>query len=177
MERGPVGAEGNGLGSRLVLIDLTALHQPLQLRGDLLVLDLTPGGAGDGHAVVPIGDDCDLAGGAADGLTQLAGELGHAPHEGILFEDDPAVPVRVDFQRVTFPNTHRAADLLGDDHPAQVILMCQVKHKRIFERVFPLVLHNISKNLQQFNRLNFPIIPKIRHPMCLIRTKSDYAQK
>lgn len=45
MERGPVGAEGNGLGSRLVLIDLTALHQPLQLRGDLLVLDLTPGGA------------------------------------------------------------------------------------------------------------------------------------
>ncbi len=32
MERGPVGAEGNGLGSRLVLIDLTALHQPLQLR-------------------------------------------------------------------------------------------------------------------------------------------------
>lgn len=110
MERGPVGAEGNGLGSRLVLIDLTALHQPLQLRGDLLVLDLTPGGAGDGHAVVPIGDDCDLAGGAADGLTQLAGELGHAPHEGILFEDDPAVPVRVDFQRVT------VIDNIGMEH-------------------------------------------------------------
>ena len=55
--------------------------------------------------------------------------LTQAAHQGILFENDLAVPACINLQRVALADTHGSADFLGNDHAPEIVLMCQVKHK------------------------------------------------
>ena len=128
----------NGPPVSAVLIDLAAFHDLFQLRCDALAHKLPLAAAGHGNDGVPVGDGADAAGGAAHGLTQLGGKVLHAAQQGLFFENHLAVPAGVDLQRVALPDAHGAADLLGDDHSAQIVLMCQVKHK-IFKCAAPLL--------------------------------------
>ena len=54
-------------------------------------------------------------------LTELGREVVQPAHEGILLEDDLPVPAGVYLQRVSLTNTHSAPNLLGNDHPSQII--------------------------------------------------------
>lgn len=125
----PVVAYRHRLVACLVLINLAALHNLLQLRGDPLVRQLPAGQARHGDAGIPVGDHGDLAGGLVQSLAHLAGEVAQAAHQGILFEDDAAVLVGIDLQGVALADTHGSADFLGNDHAPEIVLMCQVKHK------------------------------------------------
>ena len=120
----------NGPLVSAVLVNLAAFHDLFQLRCDALAHKLPLAAAGHGDDGVPVGDGADAAGGAAHGLTQLGGKVLHAAQQGIFFENHLAVPAGVDLQRVALSDTHGPPDLLGDDHPAQVVPLCQVGAKK-----------------------------------------------
>ena len=117
----------------LMLVDLPALHDLGQGGGDALVGQLPPAAAGDGEAGVPVGDGDELARALVQGLAQLAGEIRQAAHEGVFLKHDAALAVGEDLQGVPLPDAHGAADLLGDDHPAQVVPLCQVGAKKFYK--------------------------------------------
>ena len=54
-------------------------------------------------------------------LGQLACEGAQLAHGRIFLEDDLAVAVGVDLQRIALADAHGPSDLLGDDHAAEVI--------------------------------------------------------
>ena len=122
--------DGDGGGALLVLIDLAAFHDLLQGGGDLLVGQLPPARTGGGNAAVPVGDNGDLAGGLVQGFAHLAGEVAQPAHQGIFFEDDPAVLIGIDLQRVALPDSHGPADLLGDYDAPQIVRLCQLSVKK-----------------------------------------------
>ena len=57
-------------------------------------------------------------------------------------------------RRVALPDAHGAADLLGDDHPAQVVLMCQVKHKKSVVHFFVIRFLYFTTFYLLFHRKN-----------------------
>ena len=71
--------------------------------------------------------------GFVNGLADLVGKFVQSTQHGIFFEDDFPVLVRVDLQRVALSNPHSSADLLGDDHPTEVVPLCQVGAKKFFK--------------------------------------------
>lgn len=118
-----------GLALTGVLVDFPTLHDLLQLRGDPLAHKLPLAAARHGDDRVPVRDGADAAGGPAHGLAELRGEVLHTAQQRVFLEDDLTLAAGVDFQWIALPDPHGAPDLLGDYHPAQVVLMCQVKHK------------------------------------------------
>ena len=126
----PVG-DGDGLAFTGVLVDAAALHDLLQLRRDALALELPLAAAGHGDDRVPVRDGADAAGGAAHGLAELPGKVLHSAQQGVFFEDDFSIPAGVDLQRITFPDPHGAANLLGNHDPAKVVPLCQERDKKI----------------------------------------------
>ena len=88
-----------------------------------------------GQNVVPVGHK----GGEGKALVEHLGVLGghgaHLPDGRILFEDHFPVPGGKDLQWVPAPDALGAADLLGDDHPAQFINAAD--DSGCFHAVFP----------------------------------------
>ena len=117
----------------LVLVELTRFQDVLQGRGDRFLHPFPPNQTSQGDDAVPVGDDGRLMNGLVDGLADLTGKFAQATHHGVFFEDDFPVLVRVDLQRVALPNPHGPADLFGDDHPAEVVPLCQVGAKKFFK--------------------------------------------
>ena len=126
-------ADRDGLAVPGVLVDPAALHDLLQLRRDPLAQQLPLAAAGHGDHRVPVRDGAHTAGGAAHSLAKLRSEVLHTTQQRVLLKDDLAVPAGVDLQRVALPDAHGAADLFGDDHPSQVVPLCQVGAKKFFK--------------------------------------------
>lgn len=62
-----------------------------------------------------------MPGGLVQRLRVLLGEIAKLANGRIFFEDDLALSVRENLQRVAFPNPQRAADFLGYDDPAKFV--------------------------------------------------------
>ena len=112
-----------------VLIDPAVFHDLFQLSADAFAQQLPLAAAGYCDNGVPVGDGGGSTAAFGQSLAELSGKVIQTAHEGILFKNDLALPTGVDLQRGALADTHGAPDLLGDDYPAQVVLMCQVKHK------------------------------------------------
>ena len=72
-------------------------------------------------------------GAVAESIAELGGKILQPAQQGILLENDLAILGGVDLQRVAFPDTHGAADLLGDHHAAQIVPLCQVGAKKFYK--------------------------------------------
>ena len=114
-------ADGDGVSPAVILVDAAAFHDLLQLGGDALAQQLPLAASGHGDDRVPVRHGADAAGGAAHGLAELPGEILHAAQQGILLKNHLAVPAGVNLQGIALPDTHGAANFLGDDHPAKVV--------------------------------------------------------
>ena len=125
---------GHGGGERLVVltdaghgaqpgevVDAALRHELFQLIGDGLAQQLPLAGACHGDDGVPVGDSGGKIGAAAQRVAELDGEVLQPADQGVLLEDDLAIPCGVDLQRVALADTHGAADLLGDDDTSQII--------------------------------------------------------
>ena len=135
---------GNGDGVALVRVDdrqraavgrvlAARAHELFELAADAPVEQLTPAAAGHGDDGVAVAHGGNAAGGLVQRVADLRGELGQFAHRGILLENDLPVGVGVDLQRVALADAHGAADLLGDDHAAKVVPLCQVGAKKFFK--------------------------------------------
>ena len=114
-------------------VDATVVHDLLKLGTDALADEVAARAACRGDDTVAVGDGDRRAGRLAQRFAKLRGELIHAAHERVLFENDLPVLARVDLQRVTLADTHGAADLFGDDNSAEVVPLCQVGAKKFFK--------------------------------------------
>lgn len=112
-----------------VLVNLPALHNLLQFGGNPLVGQLPARRARHRNAGIPVGNHSNLTGGFVERLTHLPGKVSQTAHEGVFLKNDFAVFVGVYLQWVALADTHSPADFLGNDHPAQVIPLCQVGAK------------------------------------------------
>ena len=125
--------DGQGLVRALAAVDAALLHDPGQSLGQGLAQQLPLSGAGDGDHGVPVGDGGGEAAGAVEGVAELRRKVLQSPQQGILLENDLPLPGGVDLQRVALTDAHGAADLLGNDHPSQVVPLCQVGAKKFFK--------------------------------------------
>ena len=123
--------DGQGLVRALAAVDAALLHDPGQSLGQGLAQQLPLSGAGDGDHGVPVGDSGGEAAGAVEGVAELRRKVLQSPQQGILLENDLPLPGGVDLQRVALTDAHGAADLLGNDHPSQVVPLCQERDKKI----------------------------------------------
>ena len=115
----------------LIAVGLALLHDLLQLLGIALVHQIPLGCSGHGDDAVPVGDRGDMAGVLHNGLADLRSQLRQVSHGGVFLEDHFSIPLRIDLQRVALADTEGAADFLGNDHPAQIIPLCQERDKKI----------------------------------------------
>lgn len=88
-------------------------------------------GYGDHAVAVTYGDR--PARGLVERFADLCGIAAQLAHGRIFFENDLAVLLRVDLQRVTLADAQGAADLLGDDDAAEIVPLCQVGAKKIYK--------------------------------------------
>lgn len=129
-----LGEDGRGDGDGVALVGVddrqraavgrilpARAHELFKLAADAPVEQLALAAAGHGDDRVAVAHGGDAAGGLVQRVADLRGELGQLAHGGILFENDLSVGVGVDLQRVALADTHGAADLLGDDHAAEVV--------------------------------------------------------
>ena len=127
-------ADGRGHGHGVALIGLgdrqragigrilaARGHELLKLAADAPLEQLPLAAAGHGDDGVAVAHGGDRPGGLVQRIADLHGELGQLAHRGILFKNDLPVGVGVDLQRVALADAHGAADLLGDDHAAEVV--------------------------------------------------------
>ena len=128
----PVGSPDGGIAG-LEEVIAALLHQFFQFRRIGLVHQVPPGCPVKGDDAVPVGNGGNMAGGGADGFAHLGGEFLQVPHGGILPEDHSPVLFRIDLQRVALADAQGAADLLGDDDPAQIVCLCQSGAKNFCE--------------------------------------------
>ena len=112
---------GHGCAAGLKAVDAAVFHQLLQFGGDALAQQFPAAAPRHGDDGVPVGDGAELAGAAVHGVAQLGGEVLHAVHQGVFLEDDLPVPVGINFQRVSLPDTHGTTDLFWDHHPPQIV--------------------------------------------------------
>lgn len=104
---------GHGGGERLVVladaghgaqsgevVDAALRHEFLQLIGDGLAQQLALAGACYGDNGVPVGNSGGKIGAAAQCVAELDGEVLQPTDQGVLLEDDLAVPCGIDLQRV-----------------------------------------------------------------------------
>ena len=71
--------------------------------------------------MIPVTDDHGESAGFVKHFGVGAGKVGKLPQWRILFENDLAIVVGVDLQGVPLADAHGAADLFGDDDPAEVV--------------------------------------------------------
>ena len=100
-----------------------------QVVADGLIPQFLLADAAGRHHLVTIDDARDVPQGAEQRLRVILGEGGHFADGGVLLEDDLAIPVGVDFQRVALADPQGPANLLGNDHPALFVSLCQVRNK------------------------------------------------
>ena len=105
----------------LVAVGVPLVHDLGQGLADGLVQQLPPPAAGDGDHRIPIADRGDGVCSLAQAVADLPGKFRQLPHGGVFLEDQLTILVRENLQRVTLADTHGAADLLGDHHPAEVV--------------------------------------------------------
>ena len=96
----------------VILIDAAVLHNLLQLGGNALAQQLPLGAAGHGNDAVPVCHGTDGPGGTAHSLAKLGRKIIQPAHEGILFEDDLAIPAGIDLQRITVTDNIGTKDLV-----------------------------------------------------------------
>lgn len=130
---GPLAGQQGFLRLALAGVGLATVHQPFHRLTDAAVDEIPPPGTGRREDAVPVADEgcqCETLAQRIDVLGRHAAQL---PHRRILFEDDFSLAGRENFQRVAPADALGAADLLRDDHPPQLVPLCQVGAKKFFK--------------------------------------------
>ena len=112
-------------------IGAAPLHDVLKSCGDALIHKLTLSPAGNCDHRVPVADCGDSVGGFVQAVAYLRCKVGQLADGGVFFENDLAVLVGVNLQRVALADAHCAADLLRNDDPAEIVPLCQERDKKI----------------------------------------------
>ena len=102
-------------------IDRAHRQQFAQRIADGAAVQLGAARAGDGHKLVPVANHDRHAEVFGQNLGIDGGELAQAQQRRILFKNDFPVGIGKNFQRVALAYALGAADLLGDDHAAQLV--------------------------------------------------------
>ena len=89
-----------GIVALLILLDPSPFHDLHHGLGEGPVGQLPLARAGHRQTGVPVGDDGHTAGGFIEGVAHLPYKIPKTAHEGIFFENDPAVTVRINLQGV-----------------------------------------------------------------------------
>ena len=112
-------------------VNRPAVHKVLQLRRDTPFQKLLFRETRGGYYVVPVANDHRASANFKKNFGVLPGELGQFADGRIFFKNNLAVIVRENFQRVALADTHRAADLLRNHDPPEVVPLCQERDKKI----------------------------------------------
>ena len=145
---------------QLELLQLPGLHGSIQLSRDGLAVQLPAQSAACGDDAVPVADDHRSGTGAVEGLAQIGGGCRLLPGGRIFFKDHASADLGENFHWLSLPDLEGAANLLGDDHPSQIVPLCQVGAKKfngffkklVVTRVLSL-LKCAAMRLRWFDRL------------------------
>ena len=137
---------------------LTGRHHLLQFGRQRLAVQLAPHAAGRCNNAVAVANNAGVAEGLVHGVAHLGGKGAQLADRRIFFENDAAARVGENLEGFALANAHGAANFLGDDDAAKVVLMCQVKHKKsvvhffvirfLYFTTFYLLFHR--KNTEKF---------------------------
>ena len=109
------------LGVALAEVGLAGLHHLFQRLADAAVGKVAPPRPGCGEDAVTVCHEGRQGEASAQHLGVLHRHPLQLPHRGVLLKDDLAVAGGEDLEGVAAADTLGAADLLRDDHPAQLI--------------------------------------------------------
>ena len=121
------------LGVAIAEVGLAGLHHLFQRLADAAVGKVAPPRPGCGEDAVTVRHEGRQGEASAQHLGVLHRHPLQLPHRGVLLKDDLAVAGGEDLEGVAAADTLGAADLLRDDHPAQLIPLCQVGAKKIYK--------------------------------------------
>lgn len=109
------------------------LHIFLELRGNAPLKVFPSRHARRRHDVVAVADERRQVCRFAQHLRILGGKRGKLSYRRVFPENHASLRVGENFQRIALADPQRAADLLRDDHAAEVVCTCQVFAKIFFE--------------------------------------------
>ena len=125
------------------------------------------GNPGGGNHMVVVADDCRDGAHFGQDIRILPGIIPDFPHRGIFFKDYLPIGGCINFQRVTFPDTHGAPDFLGNHHAAQVVNECQDRTNNFLLTKKPVFMGIDRFSTDRANRVN----------RCYFRTKRSLPKK
>lgn len=118
------------LGVALAEVGLAGLHHLFQRLADAAVGKVALPRPGCSEDAVTVRHEGRQGEASAQHFGVLHRHPVQLPHRGILLKDDLAVAGGEDLEGVAAADTLGAAYLLRDDHPAQLIPLCQVGAKK-----------------------------------------------
>ena len=133
---------------------LARRHGLFQLGRQRPAVDFAPYAAPRGDNAVAVADGAGVPAGFVHGFAHLGGKGAQLADRGILFKNNAAARVGKNFERLAFADAHGAADFFGDDNAPQVVLMCQVKHKKSVVHFFVIRLLYFTTFYLLFHRKN-----------------------
>ena len=116
-----------------IAVGFPLLHNLLQLMGILLVHEIPFRCTAEGDNCVPVRYCGNPPGVPSQTVANLRCKLAQFTHGRVFLEDDLAVLFCENLQGVTLADSQGSSDFLGDNHPAQIIPLCQVGAKKFFK--------------------------------------------